>query len=446
MKNNAGNDRHRRGGSPLWVAAILATAILAVGGMGCSTVRSLFRQPYDLTDPKQARRAVEELQLAVAARPEDAGLIGRLAVAFYFAGESDSAAARASEALSMEPLEANAVFARALLLESKGRYAQAESLYAVRGQLVGLSRRLERTMASRQAILARRLLRERLRKDLEAAAAGAAAPIDPWTMLVEPFRGLGGHQDSVIATGVTYFLTNAFAQVGGLTVVDYSRSSLLSDEIRRSRRWTASERTRLTRKVVGAGLALGGHVGREGSQVRVAYKIEDFIAGPGEDGYRGTDLIEVTPTVKYLLEDLGKAVVQVCEDRLGLKLDPATKEKLQKPPTRSFAAFLAASEGLLWEQQGQYGKALASYREAALLDPGFSWAEDGSERVAGAGEKGEPIAPDATPPSGESTQGKIGEETIEAVDDLPGHLPAPGADVPLERQTRVHVIVHPVEP
>jgi tetratricopeptide (TPR) repeat protein len=100
----------------------------------------------------------------------------------------------------------------------------------------------------------------------------------------------------------------------------------------------------------------------------------------------------VTTSKRYLLQDIGKSVVQICESYLGIPLDQETRERLARPPTGSYKAFLAYAEGLLLEDEGQYAEAYEKYNAALDLDPGFAGAQAGADRVGGLGAGGEAIS------------------------------------------------------
>lgn len=79
-------------------------------------------------------------------------------------------------------------------------------------------------------------------------------------------------------------------------------------------------------------------------------------------------LVEVLKLEKQLLR-------QVLET-LGIQLSPSEWRELEKPPTQSFAAFLAFSQGLTLEERGDIEGARAAYRQALSRDSGFGAARE----------------------------------------------------------------------
>ncbi len=83
------------------------------------------------------------------------------------------------------------------------------------------------------------------------------------------------------------------------------------------------------------------------------------------------------PRILHLEKDLLGQVLAA----LGVTPTPEERRELERVPTESFPAFLAWSRGLVLQDQGRREEALAAFREAARLDPGFEEAK-ASEEVA----------------------------------------------------------------
>ncbi len=81
------------------------------------------------------------------------------------------------------------------------------------------------------------------------------------------------------------------------------------------------------------------------------------------------------PRVLYLEKDLLNEVLTA----LGVAATPQEKEEIERVPTQSFPAFMAYARGLELRELGRDSEALAAFREAARLDPGFQEAEDMAE-------------------------------------------------------------------
>lgn len=340
--------------------------------------------PLPLDDPDALQTMVPEDPAAAA------DFYTRLAEARYFAGEYDAAARTAERALELVPGHGGARYVQGLLLEHQERWREALAIYADADDHAAMDRALLQRMRSRQAVVNREILRQNSRVAVQEEEAPDTF-LSPSTLVVHRFQPLGATRtDSVLALGVTDFLTSSFALIDGLTVIDRTRQELLAEEIARSRGLAFDERTRLTAAMVGAGLSISGEVGpaaEDPDRIRASYLLDDLNAGPDAGRH-----LEVTTSDRYLLQDLGKQVVAVAKDQLQLSLPRELEEQLARPPTRSHGAFLAYAEGLLLEEEGRYPAARQAFGRAIRIDPGFGQAQLGAERVAGVGAAGAAVA------------------------------------------------------
>jgi len=137
--------------------------------------------------------------------------------------------------------------------------------------------------------------------------------------------------------------------------------------------------------------------------------------------------------------------VTICENYLNLNLDPELKSRLEQPPTNNYEAFLAYSEGLLWEEQGMFSMAYESYFAASQLDPGFVQASSGTGRVSGIGDfgKAEFVSPSGIVPSVGMDDFALQAMTTAA--DLVDEIPTENEEEPVQAtivHTTVRIIVN----
>ncbi len=84
------------------------------------------------------------------------------------------------------------------------------------------------------------------------------------------------------------------------------------------------------------------------------------------------------PRVLHLEKDLLAEILAA----LGITPTPAEEDALARIPTENFDAFMAWSRGLVFQDQGRRAEALAAFREAVRLDPGFNEARASEELAA----------------------------------------------------------------
>ncbi len=386
------------GAHPSWLRRTVRAALLAVlaggGGLysGCSSFTSGNEPPTG--DPHAWPGRLPALREDVRRRPQDLDLQARLALAYFFSDSFALADSVAGGVLARQPRQALALYVRALMHERQGDWGSADSVYRQGDELTATTPELKRIMRSRHGIASREILKAEVRKE------EPSAPVYN-TLLVQGFAPLAAaHSDSVLAAGVTHFLTTTLAQIESLNVVDYSRRQLLEEEIFRSAAASPLP-LRLLPTFCGAALSIAGRAGipdPEAAAVWVQYDLADAATDPDDPDYRGTQSPrELSPPTRYLLSDLGSEVVWIVEKCLHLELSPELRERLARVPTRDFEAFMAFAEGLIWEQKSEFGKAHAFFREAERLDPDFPWAREAAERTVGIGERGEPLPPRMAP-------------------------------------------------
>jgi tetratricopeptide (TPR) repeat protein len=432
--------------SVAWLASVLA-AMAALGG--CASLPHAGLSPAG-GEPAAWAAAVPDLEQAVKEKPEDVDRLGRLALAYYFADRFDDASATVARARELRPADGMAAYVEALLQEHAGAWAQADEIYRRRETYAPISNDLQQLMRARQEIVAREILHAEIRDQLRAAGGHPAGTIEPNALVIRRFQPMSAaRSDSVLATGITHFLTQTFAEIDTLTVIDETRRRLLEDELALSSAEALDPAARLVARTIGAGLALAGRSGAgmpDSTEVLIQYQLDDLFLDKKSTSWRGTrEMVQFQSPVRYVLDDLGREVVRIAEERLGLALSPELRQQLAQPPTESFAAFFAYSEGLLCEGRQEYGQAFERYREAARLDPEFTWAGEGAGRVAGAGDGGAALPPGGAPASSgnDDLRQEAADRAHSSIDELTsGRNEDPGVN-PLLGGDRVRIVVRP---
>lgn len=400
-------------------------------------------------DPAAWREALPELRARVEADSTDQAARAHLALALLYDERAAAADSLAAVVLEDAPRDALAWYVTAVACERRGEWARADSIYRRRESFADAPRGLPEIMAARQGVALREVLRRQLRADLDRARRDQGLALEPLALVVYPFAPIGeGRPDSVLAVGVTHYLTNTFALIDTLVVIDNTRRHLLEEEIRQSQSEAFQSSTRLVARTIGASLAVRGHVGRsveDDEAARVQYGIEDLLLERADPSYRGTAApVELTSPTRYLLADLGEQVARIAEDRLGLELAEPVRARLVRPRTGEFDAFLAYAEGLYWEERYRYGLARDAFREAQRIDPGFDDAREAAERTrGGAADLAPPPAGPAVPVPGSDLAEEAGAGAGRDVDQMPEDRAEEPTPVPAAVGEKVRIIVHP---
>ena len=124
-----------------------------------------------------------------------------------------------------------------------------------------------------------------------------------------------------------------------------------------------------------AGRLVQGSILQQGPQLRVDAAVVDVpttrVAGSANDNRALDELLT-----------LEKNIALGLFQQLGITLTVAERNAIEQRPTRSLAAFLAYSRGLLSEDEGRFEDADRFYQNAVRLDPGFAAAQQKSQQTA----------------------------------------------------------------
>lgn len=180
------------------------------------------------------------------------------------------------------------------------------------------------------------------------------------TVAVLPFRDLGDDPDNVyFAEGIGERIVTMLAGFNDIRVVGGARMA---------RRTREDEPIHEALSTVGAGYALEGSVLRSGERVRIAARLTH--AGSGEVAW--ADEYEVDLAVEDLFaaqNDVARATAR------ALQSEMTSTRPVGSRPTRSLEAFdrfLRGNHELARRTPASVTRAIAEYRAASELDPGFA--------------------------------------------------------------------------
>jgi tetratricopeptide (TPR) repeat protein len=127
-------------------------------------------------------------------------------------------------------------------------------------------------------------------------------------------------------------------------------------------------------KILQAGRLVQGSILQQGQQLRVDAAVIEVpttqIAGSTNDDQALDQLFTLERNIALGLFQ-----------QLGITLTTTQRNAIEQRPTRSLAAFLSYSRGLVEEDQGRYDEANRYYQNAVRIDPGFGPAQQKTEQM-----------------------------------------------------------------
>jgi TolB-like protein len=212
--------------------------------------------------------------------------------------------------------------------------------------------------------------RKEIERALAAEASITADSIPPNTIAVYDFDGTT--LDSALAPlalGLAEFTAIDLSKIKSLTVVERSKLNFLLQEME-----LASTGVIDTTRAPKVGRILGSRnivTGRVTSPNLDHLRLSGSIVNTLDSSkkYAG-DSEAILREIFKMQKDFVRQIVQ----ELGLDLSPEELDSLNIFPTDSYSAFLAFCQGLVYQKNGQYDKALEEFRRALHLDKNFVYA------------------------------------------------------------------------
>jgi TolB-like protein len=205
------------------------------------------------------------------------------------------------------------------------------------------------------------------------ASLGAVAG-SPRTVAVLPLRFSGS--DSALRPlerGFADLLTTDLGRSSQLTLVERGRLQALLDEValQSSGVTDSTSNVRVGRLLRAGRLVQGSLLQLPGSQLRVDAAVVNVPTTQIQGTAQGADQLDAV----FALE---KKIALDLFRELGVTLTVAERNAVEQRPTRSLAAFVAYSRGLVAEDEGRWDDAGRYFDDAVRLDPGFSAAQQRS--------------------------------------------------------------------
>lgn len=341
------------------VAGAIVLAFL-IGGCGSSSVSF----DEDLQDYEDR---VDQLQTRISNNPNDAKAHRDLGAIYVRTGNPSRAYDALKEAYARIPGDPKTLFYLGVAAENVGKRESALDLYREFGSVPQESK-YRTLMRGRYEGLVRQQARSEIRTLMQREQELAGRDLSPRAVAVLPLRYQGGDDRyEPLGRGLAEMLLTDLAKVERLQVVERIRLQALLDELKlaESEYVDPSTAPRVGR-LIGAGQLVGGsYIVTDDEQIRMNVTLADVASGvdfPEVDAPSGT--------IDQLF-DLQTQLVFRLVDRFGIELTAQERASIESVPTRSLQAFLAYSQGLLDEDDGNYGAAAQHFQRAREIDPNF---------------------------------------------------------------------------
>lgn len=335
--------------------------ILAVGMLltcwGCAS--------FEPPPPPLGPADVPGLQQRTALEPNNGRVHLELSAALAASGRCDAAVTVAERGRALAPADPLGPLVMGQCFEDAELYGQALDLYvgflSQYGDLPGAA-----AVEGRRAIAfqerAKSLVRRAIRDEEE------LAPADPETVGVLPFLVDGDSIYHPLSVGLAHMLTTDLALLGRFPLVERVQLSALLEELA------------LPPEMVDPSTAV-----RAGRLVRASRMVLGTVSIPSERVTRlggnvvleSGDLVQPALTEGELrgLLQLQKEYSARIAEALGYPMSDAERRRIDENRPANLTALLAFSRGLMAEDDGDFARAAAFYREAISADPEYGEAQ-----------------------------------------------------------------------
>ncbi len=314
--------------------------------------------------------SVTRLEQQKQSDPTSAAVNRSLGIAYYKADRFAEARATLENAAKLDPTDGTTSLYLGLSDEALGDLPAAKAAYSSYIQF-GRTSRVRSQLQDRLTALARKEIATDAKAAVAQEATLSTQPGLPRTIAVMPLRFSGSDSTlKPLERGFADLLTTDLARSSQLTLVERSRMQALLDELALQRGGATDAATNARAgKLVRAGRVVQGSLSQlAGSNLRVDAAVVDVPTSQVQGSATSTDQLEQVFSIeKKLALDLFT--------QLGVTLTLAERNQIEQRPTRSLAAFVAYSNGLLAEDGGRYDDASRFFQEAVRLDPSFSAAQ-----------------------------------------------------------------------
>jgi TolB-like protein len=319
--------------------------------------------------------AIARLERQRSAQPQSEAVLRSLGIAYYRSGKLPEARAVLDQAVKLDSHDGTAALFLGLTAEGQNDLAAARTAYESYLQF-GRTSRVRRALEARLAALERKELEQTAKIEVSNEQKLAQVPGSANVVAVLPLSFSGADTSlKPLERGFAELLTTDLARSSKLTVVERLRLQAVLNELAlQSSGATDSSTSVRAGRILQAGRLVQGAILQQGQDLRVDAAVIDVsttrVAGSTNDDRVLDELLTLEKNIAFGLFQ-----------QLGVTLTTAERNAIEQRPTRSLAAFLAYSRGLLLEDEGEFERAETFYQNAVRLDPAFGAARSKSQEV-----------------------------------------------------------------
>lgn len=343
---------------------LLPLILISLLAGGCS--QSLYTQGRKLAEQGQYEGALDRYQKVVLQKPNDFQGWRELGAANYHYGNYDEALKALENAERIKP-DARTRLYLGMTFEKLRQWDKASEAFNS-----ALNLKPQPELASRVSGRLEFLTsREKIEKALAAESSIDADSIPQNTIAVYDFDGSTlGEDQAPLALGLTEFTAIDLSKIKSLTVVERAKLNFLLQEMALAQTGVVdTTRAPQVGRILGSRNIVTGRVTSPNlDHLRLSGVIVNTV--DSSKAYPGGAEAILNEIFK-----MQKEFVRQIVQELGVELTPEEMDSLNIIPTESYAAFLAFCQGLAFQKNGQYDKALEEFRRALHLDNNFVYAQ-----------------------------------------------------------------------
>ena len=352
---------------------------------------------------------VPALEEAVRASPGSPDLLTQLGIAYYKAGNLQSAESTLDQATATGSAPGGAYLYLGMAKEDQEDWAGAREAYTAyvdRGRYGPLKEEIER----RLTYLVRQELRARAQDALAREAELAQTDPAPGSIAVFPFQVVTDDENLMpLQVALADMMTTDLALSGALTVLERTQVQSLVEEMALTEAGFTETTTgaRAGRLLQAEHVVQGSLTTLAGNELRFDTDVLNTVRQSSTGEATGQDALEQ-------IFELEKQTVFQVLDILGVSLTPTEREAIGANRAENLQAFLAYGQGLMAMDRGDFSQATGFFNQAVQLDPTFSAAQQGQSDASSMEEAGQTSTGEVS----QRTESELAPPAVEATPDV----------------------------
>lgn len=310
---------------------------------------------------------IPRLEEQVAANPSDTELKVQLGMARYQAEDYERARDVLQAAVDSGNQSGAALLYLGMAQEEFEDWSAARDAYSTYLE-VGRSEPLKEEVRRRLQLLGQRILQEQARAALAREAELDAAEVTARSLAVLPF-GFNSEREELepLIYALSDMMITDFAVSNALTVLERAQIQTLLDEMALTEAgYAESETGARAGRLLGAEHVVQGIITTLGQE---ELRLDSEILNIPRSASAGS--VEAEDALANLFDMEKELVIRTIRDVLGIELTPAEEQAILENRADNVLAFLAYGRGLRAKDRGDFATAMAEFRQAQELDPGF---------------------------------------------------------------------------